>query len=422
MLVAVRHPRPTSPSVTCRGACTADVTLDPCAPRADSPGGDRAAARRPGPRRPPAARGPGPARRARGVRPGVVVVEWGWPGPRVRRPAPRICTRGCSAPGADAVRDTAARRGVGPMTHGDRARHRRDQDARPGRRRDRRDPGPGPGGRPPRAPRASWPRPRGSSTQLRKATGEDLPRHRSGVGIPGLVDVAGRRGQARRQPRRRRRLAAARDPAREPGSACPSWWRTTSTPPPSGPSRSAAPTTSSTSASAPAWPPGWSSRGACAAASTAPPARSATCRSTRTARLCGCGQRGCLETIASGSALAAAWPGGDLPPAQATLRRRGRGRRAGDPRARPVRRRGRGRGPGAQPGRRPAHDRARRRRRPARASRCASRSPRRCATRPRRRRSWPPSTWPAGCAWCRSTTRSRPSARRCSAGPGAVVR
>ncbi|WP_252274839.1 ROK family protein [Nocardioides sp. LMS-CY] len=33
--------------------------------------------------------------------------------------------------------------------------------------------------------------------------------------------------------------------------------------------------------------------------------------------LCSCGQRGCLETIASGSALAAAWPSGDVPPAQA---------------------------------------------------------------------------------------------------------
>jgi predicted NBD/HSP70 family sugar kinase len=33
--------------------------------------------------------------------------------------------------------------------------------------------------------------------------------------------------------------------------------------------------------------------------------------------LCECGQRGCLETIASGSALAAAWPSGDVPPAQA---------------------------------------------------------------------------------------------------------
>lgn len=32
---------------------------------------------------------------------------------------------------------------------------------------------------------------------------------------------------------------------------------------------------------------------------------------------CECGQRGCLETIASGSALAAAWPSGDVPPAQA---------------------------------------------------------------------------------------------------------
>lgn len=33
--------------------------------------------------------------------------------------------------------------------------------------------------------------------------------------------------------------------------------------------------------------------------------------------LCSCGQRGCLETIASGSALASAWPSGDVPPAQA---------------------------------------------------------------------------------------------------------
>ena len=33
--------------------------------------------------------------------------------------------------------------------------------------------------------------------------------------------------------------------------------------------------------------------------------------------LCQCGQRGCLETVASGSALAAAWPSDDVPPAQA---------------------------------------------------------------------------------------------------------
>ena len=33
--------------------------------------------------------------------------------------------------------------------------------------------------------------------------------------------------------------------------------------------------------------------------------------------LCPCGQRGCLETVASGSAIAAAWPSGDTPAAQA---------------------------------------------------------------------------------------------------------
>ncbi len=33
--------------------------------------------------------------------------------------------------------------------------------------------------------------------------------------------------------------------------------------------------------------------------------------------VCQCGQRGCLETIVSGSALAAAWPSVDVPPAQA---------------------------------------------------------------------------------------------------------
>jgi predicted NBD/HSP70 family sugar kinase len=32
---------------------------------------------------------------------------------------------------------------------------------------------------------------------------------------------------------------------------------------------------------------------------------------------CSCGQRGCLETVASGTALAAAWPSGDQPAAQA---------------------------------------------------------------------------------------------------------
>src|SRR5262249_56350100 len=48
---------------------------------------------------------------------------------------------------------------------------------------------------------------------------------------------------------------------------------------------------------------------------------------------CQCGQRGCLETIASGSGLAAAWPSDDVPPAQAVLAAVD----AGDPRAREVR-------------------------------------------------------------------------------------
>lgn len=34
---------------------------------------------------------------------------------------------------------------------------------------------------------------------------------------------------------------------------------------------------------------------------------------------CQCGQRGCLETVASGSGLAAAWPSDDVPPAQAVF-------------------------------------------------------------------------------------------------------
>jgi glucokinase len=45
--------------------------------------------------------------------------------------------------------------------------------------------------------------------------------------------------------------------------------------------------------------------------------------------ICQCGQRGCLETIASGSALAAAWPAGDVPPAQALFA----AARTGDPAA-----------------------------------------------------------------------------------------
>jgi glucokinase len=49
--------------------------------------------------------------------------------------------------------------------------------------------------------------------------------------------------------------------------------------------------------------------------------------------LCQCGQRGCLETVASGSALAAAWPSSDGPAAQALFAAAA----AGDPEAIVVR-------------------------------------------------------------------------------------
>jgi len=49
--------------------------------------------------------------------------------------------------------------------------------------------------------------------------------------------------------------------------------------------------------------------------------------------VCQCGQRGCLETVASGSALAEAWPGAGEPPAQALFAAAA----AGDPRAVEVR-------------------------------------------------------------------------------------
>jgi glucokinase len=51
--------------------------------------------------------------------------------------------------------------------------------------------------------------------------------------------------------------------------------------------------------------------------------------------ICQCGQRGCLETIASGRALAEAWPSGSEPPAQALFAAAD----AGDPRAVEVRHR-----------------------------------------------------------------------------------
>ena len=82
---------------------TADLTLDPCAPEVDDLGATRAplivqvrdAHRRPEVRALLAALEESDR--------SVVVVEWGWPGPPVGG-LPRICTHGCSAPGADAVR------------------------------------------------------------------------------------------------------------------------------------------------------------------------------------------------------------------------------------------------------------------------------------------------------------------------------
>ena len=142
------------------------------------------------------------------------------------------------------------------------------------------------------------------------------------------------------------------------------------------------------------------------------PGRSATSRSTRPACCCGCGQRGCLETVASGSALAARVAERRARPARSLLA----AGVAGDAQRhrvwRPLRRR-------AGAGR----HRARARRRPEVVvlgggvaevgEPLRSRWSRRSTRGPRRRRSWPRSTCPAGSGWCRRD-RSPPSARRCS--------
>jgi len=59
------------------------------------------------------------------------------------------------------------------------------------------------------------------------------------------------------------------------------------------------------------------------------PARSGTCRWTRPGPLCSCGQRGCLELRASGSALSAAWPAQGGRAACRGPLRRGRGGKPG---------------------------------------------------------------------------------------------
>ncbi len=109
---------------------------------------------------------------------------------------------------------------------------------------------------------------------------------------------------------------------------------------------------------------------------------------------CQCGQRGCLETVASGSALAAAWPSG---------RRTARAGRCSRPLPPVTRRRSR-----CATGSRPVWPTPCARsawpstRRPwssvaawrTWANRCGSRSRPHCWTRRRRRRSWPRSTSP----------------------------
>jgi predicted NBD/HSP70 family sugar kinase len=75
--------------------------------------------------------------------------------------------------------------------------------------------------------------------------------------------------------------------------------------------------------------------------------------------VCSCGQRGCLELSASGSALSAAWPSAaEVPPAVALFAAAAAGYRP-----RPLRRGGGGRGADARPGGRPGRDHHRRRRR-----------------------------------------------------------
>ena len=130
--------------------------------------------------------------------------------------------------------------------------------------------------------------------------------------------------------------------------------------------------------------------------------------------LCQCGQRGCLETVASGRALAEAWPSG---------RARHRRRRRCSPRPRPATR-GRSRSGTGSPRAwptpyAPSACRWTRRRScsaavsPTSARRWSTPCPTRCARRPPPRRSWPRSTWPPGSGWCPTTSRLRRSGRPC---------
>ena len=133
-------------------------------------------------------------------------------------------------------------------------------------------------------------------------------------------------------------------------------------------------------------------------------------------RTCQCGQIGCLETAASGSAVAEAWPVSGVAPAQALFDAAA----AGDPRAR---RSGTGSRRGsptpsgwsASPSTRSTSSSAVVS--PRSASGCGSPLPTRSTSRPRRRPSCGRSTCRAGCCCSRATSPSRLSVRRCSREP-----
>ena len=335
----------------------------------------------------------------------------------------RICTRGDSRPDAGRRRRAADGGGVEPVSDRPsvqrwaerRARHRRDQDPRPGRRRRRDDPGRGPRAHHARVRTGSWSPLPAWSRRCGSRPARSCPAP-SGSAYPGLVDVD--RGAVKHAVNlgRRRRLAPAAPACSPTGWTCRSSSRTTSTPPRWVRSRSAARTTSSTSASAPAWRPGWCSTVGCAGASTVPPARSATCPSTRPARPASAASAAAWRP----SPPAARWRPPGRPATYRPRRRCSPPLPPGEVKAIEVRDRFvagvadavRALSLAVDPqtvvlGGGVAHVgeplRLRGRRRP-------------CGRRPRRRRSWPRSSSPTGCGWSRPTTRWRRSVPRASAG------
>ena len=163
------------------------------------------------------------------------------------------------------------------------------------------------------------------------------PAAAAGVAVPGIVDAERGHRRVRREPRLARRSAArpaVRTARRRPRRARATTYAPAASPR-AGSARAGAPTGSSSSRSAPASPAPSASAAASRPARTAARARSATSSYGPAARECGCGQRGCLETLASAAAVEPGLGRGVRRPAG---RRRGRrqGRGSGDPRARAV--------------------------------------------------------------------------------------